>query len=213
MYVYLNNIATLITFKHSIKLFYTELIRSEFLSELRARSRAVRNDIQQHFYFMEGEDLRRRPAKNKWSVIEVFSHINLVQGYYLKNIRKALENAQEVNHDEVKHSWFGHQAIKFMTPKDGQIGMKIKTFKKIDPIARAKKGVALDEKVIFQDLINDIEELEELMIKAYDYDLETEKVPTLVSWLKINIADALEFNLAHTERHLLQARKAANLEN
>ena len=189
------------------------MTRSEFLSDLRSRSRAVRNDIQQHFYFMESEELRRRPAKNKWSVIETFAHINLVQAYYIKQIGKALDRSEEVDHDEYRQSWFGKKAINFMKPKDGSIGFKIKTFKRIDPIKRAKKGIAIDEKVIFQDLIQDIEELEELMIKAYDYDLETQKVSTFVSWIKINIADAFEFNLAHTERHLLQARKTAMLDD
>ena len=188
------------------------MIRSEFLSELRARSRNVRNDIQQQFYFMESEDLRRRPARGKWSIIEVFAHINLVQGYYIRNIREALERAPEVNHDEVNYSWLGKQAIKFMEPRDGGVRFKIKTFKKVDPIAREKRGIAIDEKVIFKDLIDDIEELEELMIKAYDYDLESVKVPSSVSWIKFNIADALEFNLAHTERHLLQAKKIADPE-
>jgi hypothetical protein len=183
------------------------LIRSEFLSDLRARSRAIRNDIQQHFYFLESEDLRRKPARGSWSIIEVFAHINLVQGFYIKNIREALERASEVNHDEVNFSWIGKQAIKYMSPVDGQVKYKVKTFKKVDPVARQKRGIAIDEKVIFQDLIADIEELEELMIKAYDYDLESEKVPTVISWIKLNIADALEFNLAHTERHLLQARR------
>lgn len=183
------------------------MIRSEFLRDLRARSRTVRNDIQQQFYFMESEELRRRPAKNQWSVIEILAHINLVQGYYIKNIRRALDQAEEVNHDEVNQSWLGKQAIKFMAPHDGEIGMKLKTFRKIDPLHRAKKGIVIDEKVIFQDLVSDIEELEELMIKAYDYDLESVKVPTFLRWIKLNLADAFEFNLAHTERHLLQARK------
>lgn len=183
------------------------MIRSEFLSDLRARSRAIRNDIQQHFYFMESEELRYKPPGGGWSIIEIFAHVNLVQGYYIKNIRKALERASEVNHDEVDYSWIGRHAINYMAPSEGKVRFKVRTFKKVDPVARQKKGIAIDEKVIFQDLIDDIEELEELMIKAYDYDLESEKVPTVIPFIKLNIADALEFNLAHTERHVLQARK------
>lgn len=186
------------------------MIRSEFLSELRTRSRAMRNDIQQHFYFMESEDLRRRPARGKWSIIEIFAHVNLVQGFYLKNIKNGLEQAPEVNHDEVNFSWLGKQAIKYMEPRDGVIRMKVKTFKKVDPVYRAKKGIALNEKVIFQDLIDDIDEMEDLIIKAYDCDLEAVKVPTVISFLKLNLADALAFNLAHTERHLLQAKRVVD---
>ncbi len=188
------------------------LIRSEFLNDLRHKTREIRNDVQKNFYFLESEDLRRRPAPGKWNIIEVFAHINLTQGYYIKNIRKGLEEAPEVNHDNVELTWLGKQFTKAMEPRDGVIKWKMKTFKKIDPVAREKKGIAINEKVIFQDFIADIEELEDLMIKAYDVDISIIKVPTVLSFLKINIADAFAFDLAHTERHILQAKRVLNSE-
>ena len=182
------------------------MIQSEYLSDLRHKAREIRNDAQKSFYFLEVEDLRRRPAPNKWSIIEVFAHINIVQAFYIKNISSALENANNYEGDETKLTWLGKKFISGMAPKDGIIKWKIKTFKKADPIARAKKGIILNEVIVFRDFVNDIEELEELIIKAYDKDLITEKVSTLVPILKLNIADALGFCLAHTERHVLQAR-------
>lgn len=182
--------------------------RSEFLHDLRNKTREIRNDVQKNFYFLEIEDLRRRPAKGKWSIVEVFAHINLTQGYYIKNIKRGLEEADEVNHDAVKLSWLGKKLIEGMEPKDGVIRWKVKTFKKIDPVYRKeKKGIALDEKVIFQDFIDDMEELEDLMIASYDLDISSVKVPTFFPFLKINVADALAFDIAHIERHILQARR------
>lgn len=181
--------------------------RSEFLNDLRHRTRELRNDVQKNFYFLETEELRRRPSPKKWSIIEVFAHINLTQHHYIKSISKALMEAPEVNHDEVQLSWMGKQLEAAMQPRDGVIRWKMKTFAKIDPVKRAKKGIALDEKVIFRDFINDVEELEELMLKAYDVDISAVKVPTVLPFLKINVADAFAFNLAHTERHLLQAKR------
>ena len=64
----------------------------------------------------------------------------------------------------------------------------------------------VNEKIVFQDFVNDIEEMEELIIKAYDKDLTAVKVPTFLPFLKINIADAMGFSMAHTERHVQQAR-------
>lgn len=187
------------------------MVRSEYLSDLRHKAREIRNDVQKNFYFLESADLRRRPKPGKWNIIEVFAHINIFQGYYIKQLAAAIEEAPEVNHDETQIGWLGRQFIKSMTPRDGIIPMKMKTFKRTDPIRRAKKGIVINEKVVFQDFIDGIEEIEELIIKAYDKDLTAVKVPTFIPFVKINIAEALGFCLAHTERHVLQAKNV--LEN
>src|SRR5690606_32043843 len=118
------------------------MIRSEYLSDLRHTARDIRNEVQKEFYFLESEDLRRRPAPDKWSVIEVFAHINIFQAFYIKEITKALEKAPDMEADEMQISWLGKQFIKAMKPKeDGAIPMKMPTFAKADPIKRAKKGI------------------------------------------------------------------------
>lgn len=183
------------------------MVQSEYLSDLRHKAREIRNDSQKSFYFLETEDLFRRPAPGKWNILEIFAHINIFQAYYIKELNQALDKAPENDRDETKLSWLGKQFIKSMEPKDGVIKMKMKTFSKTDPIKRAKKGIAISEKVVFRDFINDIEELEEIIIRSYDKELTTVKVPTFLPLIKINIADALGFCLAHTERHLLQAQK------
>ncbi len=182
------------------------MIQSEYLSDLRHKAREIRNDSQRSFYFLETEDLTRRPAPGKWSILEVFAHINIFQSYYIKTIKKALEATPDNPKDETELTWLGRQFIRYTAPDDGVIRMKVKTFRKTDPISRAKKGIVLDEKVVFRDFINDIEELEEQIIQAYDKDLTAVKVPTFLPFIKINIADALGFCLAHTERHVLQAQ-------
>ena len=116
------------------------MIRSEYLNDLRQKAREIRNETQKSFYFLEAEELLRRPAPKKWSIAEVFAHIGLVQAYYLKNIGRALEQAPETEHDETNLSWLGRKLISSMETRDGVIGMKFKTFRKIDPIHRAKRG-------------------------------------------------------------------------
>ena len=190
------------------------MIRSEYLSDLRHKAREIRNEVQKAFYFLEKEDLRRRPSPNQWNIIETFAHINIFQAFYIKHISKALEEAPDVEHDETNLSWLGKQFIKSMEPReDGSIPFKMPTFPSANPINRAKKGVVLDEKVVFSDFINDIEEIEELIIKAYDKDITAVKVPTFLPFIKITIADALGFNIAHVERHLQQARNIAGTED
>lgn len=182
-------------------------VRSEFLNDLRHDVRAIRDDVQKHFYFLESEDLRTRPTRGKWSIAEVFAHINIFQAFYIKNIAEVLQDAPEVNSDQVKISWIGKKFIEVMEPVDGQITFKMKTFKKTDPIHRAKKGIVVNEKIVFRDFVNDMEELEELMRLSYDRDIASVKVPTFIPLLKLNIAEAFAVNMAHTERHVLQAKK------
>lgn len=183
------------------------MIQSEYLSDLRHKAREIRNDSQKSFYFLETQDLLRRPAPGKWNILEVFAHINIYQSYYIRELHKALDKAPENEKDETSLSWLGKQFIQAMEPREGVIRMKMKTFKKTDPLYLSKKkGIAVSEKVVFRDFINDIEELEEIIIKAYDKELTEIKVPTFLPFLKVNIADALGFCLAHTERHVLQAK-------
>ncbi len=184
-----------------------ETSRSELLNDLRKRLRDIRNGVQKNFYFLEKEDLRRRPAKGKWNVIEVFAHINIFQEYYNKQIANALERAPEVEHDEVKISWLGKKFVKSMQPRDGKIPMPMPTFAKADPLKRAKKGIIIKEGVVFQDFIADLEEMEELMIQSYDRDITQVKIKTFLPFIKLHLADAFMFNLAHTERHILQAER------
>ncbi len=181
--------------------------RSEFLSRLRKDVSEIRRVAQHDFYFLEEEELRRKPAPGKWSISEVFAHINLVNGFYLKNISKALEEAEDVNHDEVKVSWLGRMLKKSMEPRDGKIPYKMPTFPSINPRKRTAKGIALDEKVIFRDFVNDMDQWEELLIKAYDKDIDQLRVESIFPWLRLRLPDAFEFIIAHTHRHLLQARK------
>lgn len=187
------------------------MIRSEYLSDLRHKAREIRNDVQKEFYFLESEDLRRRPAPDKWNIIEVFAHINIFQAFCIKHIGRALENAPEVEHDETKLSWLGKQFIKRMEPtEEGTIPFKIPTFSSADPRKRAEKGIVLNDKVVFTDFINDIEEMEELIIKSYDRDITAVKVPTFLPFVKLSVADALGFNMAHVERHIQQAKDIVN---
>ncbi len=181
--------------------------RSDYLNDLRKKVRQIRNDVQKDFYFLESSDLRNRPAEGKWNIIEVFDHVNIYQNHYAKSIAQGLEKAPASSDDSVKLSWMGKRFIKMMEPQNGEIKRKMKTFKKTDPILRAKEGFAIDEKVVFQNFIKDIEFLEELILEAYDKDISKIKVPTFIPIIKINIADAFGFNLAHTERHMLQARR------
>lgn len=190
------------------------MIRSEYLSDLRHTAREIRNEVQKEFYFLESEDLRRRPAPGKWNIIEVFAHINIFQAFYIKNISRALEKAPDVEHDETDLSWFGKQFIKSMKPReDGRIPFKMPTFRTADPIKRAEKGIVLNDKVVFTDFINDIEEMEELIIKSYDKDITAVKVPTFLPFIKITIADALGFSMAHVERHIQQAKNIITQES
>lgn len=183
------------------------MIQSEYLSDLRHKAREIRNESQKSFYFLEAEELLRRPTPSKWSIVEVFAHIGIVQAFYLKNITRGLDRAPELTHDQTEFSWLGRKLIDYTEPKDGIIRMKMRTFKKTDPIHRAKKGIVVNEKIVFQDFVSDIEEMEELIIKAYDKELTAVKIPTFLPFLKINLADALGFSIAHTERHIEQARK------
>lgn len=168
-----------------------------------------RNKLDALFYYAEQEDLKKRlPQKGSWSVSEVFFHLNLLNAAYLEKMPKA-ELLQDAEGSRVlKRSFLGQQLERSMALKpDGSMRMKSKTPALTNPIAAQKRGHALVENVVFQELLSDLDSLKKYIDLLDQKALEREKVPTLFPLLKINAADALFVLLEHELRHIAQAQR------
>ncbi len=168
-----------------------------------------RHELDQLFYYCEEEDLKKRlPGKGSWSITEVVFHINLVNAAYLKNMPslEVLDDA-DVNR-KLKRSFLGRRIEKSMQLKaDGTIGFKMKTPSVSDPLKAQKRGHAAVEKVVFREILTDLDELNSYIEVLDQKKLEAHSVPTLYPILKVNAADALFILLEHELRHLAQARR------
>ncbi len=168
-----------------------------------------RKELEDLFYYCEEEDLKKRlPKKGSWSITEVLFHINLVNGHYLKGMPKPESLASADEGRSLKRSFIGKQLEKSMRLKsDGSMKMKLKSPSVSDPIKAQKRGHAAVEKVIFREVLTDLDQIKSYIDLVADKKLEAAKVPSLLPILKLNAADVLFVTLVHELRHLAQARR------
>ncbi len=175
------------------------LNKVEFCNELQNQLNA---QIQLANSFKElGLDvLNNKESLKKWSVLECFDHINLSTLVYTDQLEKtSLDSGSE---EFIKIGWKGNFFAEGMRPKDEVISYKMKTFKRLNP----KSNLTLDAIEEFLRLSN--------KLSTFISDHQNDKwnnikvVSALGPVLKFNLGEALNFVIAHNERHLLQAKNA-----
>lgn len=182
---------------------------AEAKKHLLGRWQECRQQLDNLFYYAEEEDLKKRLAgKGQWSVTEVLFHINLVNGAYLKNM-PALDALSAASADrELKRSFLGKQIERSMALKpNGGMRFKMKTPSVSDPIKAQARGHAAVEKVIFREILQDLESIKSYIEILDHKNLEKHKVATLFPILKVNGADVPFVLLEHELRHLAQAKR------
>lgn len=185
--------------------------RTEFLGEMLFKLETMESVIEKNFYYLESEDLQYKPDPKSWNIIEVFEHLNIVNGYYVKVLGREWDKAAITKDESFKISWMGKKMVKSMEPKDGKRPMKMKTFKKTDPLVlQDKRGSKLIDHIVFQDFMENIKQFKKLLAAVADRDLQSVKVKSFLPLLKLKGGDALAFVVAHMERHLLQAQNLLN---
>lgn len=185
--------------------------RSEFLTVMLQKLLGIEKNIEQNFYYLESEELHYKPNPKSWNIIEVFEHLNLVNGYYLKALDRAWDKLPDTTDVGFKISWMGNKMVKSMEPKNGKRPFKMKTFQKTDPLVlQEKRGNKLIDHIVFQDFMNDLKQFKVLLEKHKEKDMQAAKIKSIIPILKLKGGDALAFIIAHMERHLLQAENLLN---
>ncbi|MEQ9165062.1 MAG: DinB family protein [Fulvivirga sp.] len=142
------------------------------------------------------EILNQKVDAKSWSVLECFEHMNLSMIVYidqLKMINNLKPSGGLINFG-IKGKFFSEG----MRPKNDKIAYKMKTFKKLTPASH------LDKQVI-ESFINYSKWVWDFIRTHKPHDLNSIKVKTALGPLvKLNVAEALSFVIAHNERHVWQ---------
>lgn len=178
----------------------------QHIDQLLSRVANIRANVQSSFYYLEAEELRYKAAPEKWSIAENIEHINLVNHFYIKGLSKAVNQAKVGEESTFRRTLFGKWFAKTLAPKNEVVTNKMPTFKKINPVERAKRGYAVVEKVVFQNFMDDLGQLEAILEAAKGKKVNPARLKTVAPVLRLSFADALEVLLNHTERHLVQAK-------
>jgi hypothetical protein len=145
------------------------------------------------------------PATNGgWSAAACLQHLNLYFNYYLPHIKKGLidKNLWKTHDTVFKSSWLGNYFANAILPKENGEISKMKATKTKQP--------SLDHipENVLHSFIQNMEELKSIFSNADRYNINKKIVPvSFISFLKINIGDALRFVVYHNIRHIAQANR------
>jgi DinB superfamily len=181
------------------------MTQSEILLHLETELRAVLEEVRQIFPNLNEQTLRRRPANPKrWNILECFDHLNRSYTDYLPEIEHAIHKAKarsRVHQPDaaVKYTWLGKEAVRWAASTGGK---KFKTAKRYNPI-----GQDIPVSAVKSFIIN-TEKTLRLIQMSKEVDINQARVRfAVIPFLKYRLANLLEFIVAHTRRHVNQARQ------
>ncbi|MBP7407438.1 MAG: DinB family protein [Flavobacteriales bacterium] len=150
--------------------------------------------------------LLHRPAPEQWNTLEVFEHMNLSSGIYLRNLREVFDRkAVKLKFNAVfTPGRLGAYSVKSMTPRaDGTIPLRMKTLGKFEPrkLDGASSG-SIDRFVTM------CEGFLALLERSEHTDLNAMKVASsLGPIVRFRAGDAFRFPVAHQVRHFHQIER------
>ncbi len=171
---------------------------STTLHQQMERARTVRS--------MPADTLLHRPAPEKWNALEIFEHMCLSSGIYLRGLERVFdERAKTLPFiPEFRPGLLGDYFTKSMLPKrDGSIKNRMKTMRMFDP--PRNNGASQESIDRFIDLC---ERFLKLLERARTTDLNRMKVTSsLGPIIRFKAGDAFRFPVAHQQRHFLQLER------
>jgi hypothetical protein len=169
------------------------------LENIRAELDAVNADAQKLVAGLSEEQLGRRAQPGRWSLAEIFVHLNLTAQIYFPEIDRAIEEGHAkglTGEGPFKLDVVGKLFVKYLEPP---YRMKSKAPGMIKPLLQGPASEALPQFLRSQELV--VKRLE----AANGLDLGRVKfVSPLASVLKMNLLAPFAVIAAHQRRHLWQ---------
>ncbi len=161
------------------------------------------------FLRLSDEQLVFSPAPGTWSIIEVFTHLNLSNKIYFGYILPRVTLAPDLPSDEFRSTWLGDLAYEKIVPRpDGSI-FKMKTAKSVQPAKPTG-----DPREVLHDFHRTCDALDDILRHSATKDLRSIRIPFhFVPFLHFSLGETLRFLIAHNERHLLQAQRLVPAHN
>lgn len=154
-----------------------------------------------HFQNLPESVLLKPSATGGWSIVQCLEHLNSYGRYYLPAIEKRLRSQKEdLTQAKVRQSWLGKYFKELMDPKTGT--KKFKAFKGHVPSAD------LDPHRVVAEFIQQQETLLKLIHESRKKNMNKVRIPiSILKIIRLNVADTLQFIIAHNERHIKQAQR------
>jgi len=176
------------------------------ITELLDRTELVKASSQSFLRLTE-QQLHFRPAANKWSIAEIFGHLNLVHDIYIRHILSRIARAPDVKGEHYRSGWLGDWLYgKVMPRPDGTV------FKLPSPRSLHASREGLDGQAELQRFLQQCDSLDDILRHVSTKDIQRIRIPlSFTKLLRLRLGDNLRYIVAHNERHLLQAHRVLQL--
>ncbi|GAB3900967.1 DinB family protein [Larkinella knui] len=181
----------------------------QLLDELARDTRTLAETVEKEFSRMTSKDLNRQPAPDRWSIAQCLDHLNSYGHYYIPLLENAVlkgEQQQLAAPPRFRSGWLGNYFANAMKPKaDGSIGLKSKAIKAHTPASN------LDGRAVLTLFLEQQQAILDLLDRAKRVNIQTLRVPiSIARFIRLSVGDTFRFLIAHQQRHVLQARRAAS---
>lgn len=176
------------------------------ITELLDRTELVKASTQS-FLRLTGQQLHFRPSADKWSIAEIFGHLNIVHDIYIRNILSRIALAPDVRMEHYRSGWLGEWLYGKMMPRsDGTV------FKLPSPKRLHANPEGLDGHEELQRFLQQCDALDDILRHVSTKDMQGIRIPlSFARVLRLRLGDNLRYIVAHNERHLLQAHRVLQM--
>jgi hypothetical protein len=146
------------------------------------------------------DELNKKSAPNKWSILECIEHLNLYGDFYLPVIESAIRSQKVTRNSGIfKSGIIGDYFVNLVKIKPDGI-KKMSTTKEMNPFGRRLTVTTIDRFLMQQ------AHLKSLLTQAEQVNMTKTKTPiSLTKLIKLRLGDTLRFTVYHIERHVAQA--------
>ncbi len=184
--------------------------KEELLNVLKNQVEIIAEEVRK-LQVLDSNILSKKPATDKWSVVECLEHLNKTSEVYLPQLNGGLENDSTM-HASYRAGFIGNFFVKGILPKKEQVTFKMKTFAVLDPVDEISGSLTSD--TVFDQFLTDQDDYLEIIERSRTADIKKPKIISAAgSILKLRFGDALRFVIAHEQRHLVQIRNTIALVN
>ena len=172
--------------------------RNQF-EELSAEADALTNPL-------SDEQFMWRPVPEGWSIAECLDHLNATARVYLPTLDEGISDAirrGEYGEGPFKYNWLGRLSVRF-----SDLPLRLKAPDDMQPAAGRTRREILNAFRAYQ--VQYIDRLRQ----ANGVDLARARVRVPANgWLRIPLGSGFQLMVAHSRRHLAQAKRVMDAEN
>lgn len=177
------------------------MTQQDLLNRLETELRSQLAEVRAIFVPLDPETLRRRPNPEAWNILESLAHLNQFADDYLPLMQRAIHRAkarQWAPGDPVRYTARGQRMVRRADPANGKFYRTAKRYN----FSHLPVGVEVLKAFIIKN-----EQLLRVLQAAREVDINRALVPKAHAWFgRFTLGNLLEFLVAHTQRHLAQAK-------